>query len=60
MKPIANLYGLTAYFADHYLEFIALVQAGVISRSVADQWVEEIWNYIYATYYNKASKTKAA
>jgi hypothetical protein len=47
---------LLAHFANNYLEFIALVQAGVISRSVADQWCSEIWSFVYTTYYSQASK----
>jgi hypothetical protein len=45
---------LLRHFACPYLDFIALVQAGVISRPVANVWCRQIWSYIYATYYSEA------
>lgn len=45
---------LLRHFACRYLDFIALVQAGVISRAVANDWCQQIWKHIHATYYSEA------
>jgi hypothetical protein len=47
---------LLRHFANHYMDFIALVQAGVISREVAGQWCSEIWRFIYTTNYSLEAK----
>ena len=45
---------LLAHFSCRYLDFISLVQAGVISRAVANDWCQQIWHHIHAIYYSEA------
>jgi high-affinity Fe2+/Pb2+ permease len=55
MKPTLTLSpALLEHFSGHYLQFITLVQAGVISRATANDWSRTIWLHIYATYYSQA------
>lgn len=43
---------LLEHFSRNYMEFIALTKH--IERATAYAWCNQIWNYIYLTYYCKA------
>ncbi len=45
---------LLEHFSRNYMEFIALVQAGVISRATASNWCRQIWLHIYGQFYCEA------
>ncbi len=45
---------LLDHFSRNYLEFMALVQAGVISRATACDWCRQIWLHIYEQFYCEA------
>lgn len=51
MKPSP---ALLDHFSCNYQDFITLVREGVINRTVAHVWCQEIWFHIYATHYSKA------
>lgn len=45
---------LLDHFSRNYMEFIALVQAGAISRATASNWCRQIWQHIYEQFYREA------